>query len=435
MVYILKSSQINKNGKVRNSREDDLFMKKILVVSTYYYERLKVVLDDMLNMLKEENPKEQYELYIVNENYGATTSTEVKYKNYISTSDSTDENEMNKLVECVRSWPEFDFSVQTDEYAVTILAIINSRLGLIGLTLEEEHKFRDKVTMKKYLNDDIQKPLLYTLEDIKNNSISYPVIVKPRTFAASKGVCKINNKEELLAIIENKQVDYSRPSIDTMDDLEVEEFIDGDVYHIDGIVFNGQVVFCVTSKYINSCFNYAHGKMLGSIKEIDKKQEQALNFAKKVNRDLGIPDGGFHLEAFYKNNDFAFLEIGIRPGGGDIVPTIEAATGVDLSKEHLKCQLGVKPSITKNKTKAFGWLNFPCIHGYDYDKYVKSVNIPHFNPESLYLSKVPSVGDKATASFVHYGNALGTFIFISDNREQLKKDMKKYAEEYSVDVE
>ena len=410
-------------------------MKKIFVVSTLYYQRLEVVLDDLLKELKKENPQEEYEFYIVNENYGCEAPTNVKYNYYISTHDSTDDNEMKKIYDCVREWPICDYSIQTDEYAVTILGLVNSELGLPGLTLEEEHKFRDKVKMKQNLKDDVNKPELYTLDDVENDRFSYPVIIKPRTFAASKGVCLINNKEELLSELEGKYVDYTRPSIDTMEDYEIEQYIGGDVYHIDGIVFNGEIVFCVASRYIGSCFNYAHGKLLGSMKATDTQQKQAISFAKKVHRDLKIPDGVFHLESFYHNEDFVFLEIGIRPGGGDIVPAIKVGTGIDLAKEHIKCQLGLKPDEPTGNDKFFGWLNFPCIHEFEKEQYVKSVTLPNFTPESLYSSNIPKVGDKATCDFVHYGISLGSFVFLSDDRKKSEEEMQLYAEEYKVVIE
>lgn len=410
-------------------------MKKIFVVSTFYYPQLEKVLDDLEKTLRKENPHENWEFYIVNENYGSEAPNNVKYEHYISTYDSTRDEEMNKIYDCVRQWPSCDYSLQTDEYAVTILALINSELGLSGLTLEKEHKFRDKVKMKQKLKIDVKKPALYTLDEAKNDTICYPVIIKPRTFAASKGVSLINSKDELLWALRDKKVDYTRASIDTMDDYEIEQYIGGDVYHIDGIVFEGKIVFCVASKYIGSCFNYAQGKLLGSIKAADNQQKQALDFAEKVHRDLQIPDGVFHLEAFYENNKFVFLEIGIRPGGGDIVPAIKAGTGIDLAKEHIKCQLGIKPDTVKSEDKFFGWLNFPCVFEFEKDKFVQSVTLPDFTPKSLYSSSIPSIGDRATADFVYYGNTLGSFVFLYDNCEVLEKEMNAYAEGYKVVIE
>ncbi len=409
-------------------------MKRILVVSTLGYQRLETILKNLERMLK---AKEECEFYIVNENYGSSKPNDIKFKNYIFTSDSTNDEEMNKIYNGVKKWPKFDFSLQTDEYAVTILALINEKLNLPGLTLDDMNKFRDKVSMKQKLGNDINKPILYTLEDVKNNKVEYPVIIKPRTFAASKGVKLITDKECLLNEINDKCVDYSRVSIDTMDDYEIEQYINGNVYHIDGIVFEEKIIFCVASQYIGSCFEYAQGKLLGSIKATKIQQRQARAFVEKIHRDLVIPDGVFHLEAFYYKGEFVFLEIGIRPGGAEIVPTIKAATGVDLAEEHIKCQLGIKPKLGKNTESIFGWLNFPREFRFekDKDKYVKEVILPKYTSQYLYSSSIPEIGDRATEDFVHYDSALGSFIFVGEDRNAIKNEMKVYAEEYKVIIE
>lgn len=403
----------------------------VLIVSTLYYQRLVELLDSLTADF-EERSVDEINYYVVNENYGAEQPSNVKFKHYISTSDSTDTQEMERIYNEVRTWPKFDYSIQTDEYAITILALINTELGLPGLTMEDEHKFRDKVKMKQALKDDVPTPKLYALDDVKNNVFEYPVIVKPRTFAASKGVEIMEDKETLIEFLKDKQVNYERASIDTMFDYEIEQYVSGDIYHIDGIVFDGNIKFCVASRYLGNCFNYAQGKILGSVVADDSQQEKAIALAKKVNRDLEIPNGVFHLEAIYHDDDFVFLEIGARPGGGDIVPTINLATGVDLTKEHIKCQIGIKPLDIKREKNYFGWLNFPCIYEYERSQFVKEIEMPQKKLKSLNKFKLPKIGDKATSDFVNYGNALGTFIFLSNDYEEMKADMEEIIKSYKV---
>ena len=406
-------------------------MTNVLVVSTISYKRVEALLDILADRFHDK----RFEFYIINETFDAKPPENPKYNNYVSINDSSDEKDIDAALSHARSWPNFEHSIQTDEYAVTLLAILNDHLKLEGLTIEQAHRFRDKVPMKQYLSQNICKPKLYTRQDILDNLIEYPVIVKPRTFAASRGVCIAKSKGELLHNIKGKNIDYSRPAKDTVEDVEVEEYIDSDVYHIDGLVFNGNIVFCTTSRYVESCFGYAQGKIFGSISVPKLQQEQALDFAQKVHSDLRIPDGAFHLECFFKNQKFIFLEIGIRPGGAEIVPAIEAATGINLSEEHLVCQLGMKPTFEAHTQKHFGWLNYPYIYNCDSTKYVKKIVLPITTPASLYYSMVPKVGEKASSKFVNYDNSLGKFIFISDNREVLEKDMLAYANEYKVEVE
>lgn len=406
-------------------------MTRVLVVSTYSYEKLESYLD----ILVKKYPERQFEFYIVNETYGRKPPENTKYSNYVSINDSSNEEDISKVLNHVCKWPMCEITIQSDEYAITLLAIINARLGLIGLTQEQEQSFRDKVRMKQLLGIDVCKPRLYSKQQILDNLVSYPVVVKPRTFAASRGVYVVCSKEELLDSIKDKKFDYNRASVDTIDDVEVEEYIDSDTYHIDGLVSNGQIVFCTASKYIGSCLSYAQGKILGSISLPISRQEEALSFAKKVHRDLVIPNGAFHLECFYRSEEFVFLEIGVRPGGAEIVPTIEAGTGINLIEEHLKYQLGIESDIKIEKFRHFGWVNLPYKYDHDSPRYVKSIVLPSVNTNSIYSSSIPHIGEKATADFVDYSRSLGHFVFRSECPEELEKDIYIYIREYQVEVE
>ena len=173
-----KNSFMDKIKIVKESEEPENFIKKVLVVSTINYHRLENVLDRLIDNFKNENIK--LKLYIVQEIYQGERPTNVKYENYIFTSDSRDPNELNRIITEVNKWGTFfDYNIQTDEFAIDILSYINSNLKLKGLKIKDTLKFRDKVIMKQNLNKDIQKPKLYSLEEINNDNVIYPVILKP----------------------------------------------------------------------------------------------------------------------------------------------------------------------------------------------------------------------------------------------------------------
>jgi hypothetical protein len=245
-------------------------------------------------------------------------------------------------------------------------------------------------------------------------------------------VQKFSSKEDLLLYLSDKKFDYTRKSNYNINDVEVEEYIDAPICHIDGLVFKGDIVLCVASEYIGTCFDYSKGKTLGSIIGNEEQQKKALDFANEINKNLKLPNGAFHLEAFWHKNDFIFLEIAIRFGGGEIVPNFEKAYGINLIHEHIKCQLGIKPPEIKNLYKYFGFLIFPRPVDLKVDSYVKNINF-EFKPKSMYLSKIPKIGEKANVSFVQYSNTLGSFAFVSNNRDELINDIKKFLKEYKVE--
>lgn len=410
-----------------------MLKKKVLVVSTCRYESLTSILDNFELNLQAEMINETFEYYIVNVIYHSEKPPNIKYKYYIHSSDCNDIKELEKIAEEVKKWNvKFDYSFQISEYSVEVLGYINSKLNFDGVKYEDIHKFRDKVIMKKSLSKAIKKPLLYNIEDIKQNNVKYPVIVKPRCFASSWGVKKINSKEDLLSYLSNKKFDYNRKSNYNLDDVEVEEYIEAPICHIDGLIFNGEIIFCVVSEYIGTCFDYSKGKPLCSVKGTDEQQVKGLAFANEINKNLKLPNGAFHLEAFWKNNDFIFLEIAIRFGGAEVIPTIEKAYGINLINEHIKCQLGIKHLIKNNLFKYFGWICFPRPVDLKIDTFVKNVKL-NYKPKSLFLYKIPDIGDKVNADFVEYSKTLGSFGFVSNNRDELINEVKRFLHEYKVE--
>ena len=408
-------------------------VKKILVVATSRYENLLTTLDNFENSLSKEIFNEPYEFYIVNVIFNGEMPKNIKYKYYIHSSDCNNIEELERIAKEVKKWNvKFDYNFQISEYGVEILGYINSKLNFDGIKYEEIHKFRDKVIMKKSLSETIKKPKLYDIDDIKNDKVIYPVIVKPRCFASSWGIKKICSKDELLIYLKDKKFDYSRVSNYNLNDVEVEEYIDGNICHIDGLVFNGKVIFCVASEYFGTCFGYSKGQPLCSVKGNDNFQNKALIYANEINKNLRLPNGAFHLEAFLINNDFIFLEIAIRFGGAGVVPSIEKSYGINLIHEHIKTQIGINNFKIRNDFKYFGWICIPRPLELKVDSYVKKINF-EYKPKSLFSYQIPDIGEKVNASFVKFSSTLGSFDFVSNNRDELISEMKKLLLEYKVE--
>ena len=66
-------------------------------------------------------------------------------------------------------------------------------------------------------------------------------MLKPRSSAAAIGIKKVANRDELWRALEAAGDERSGGVL--------EQFVPGDVYHVDSIVWNGAVVFAVAFKY------------------------------------------------------------------------------------------------------------------------------------------------------------------------------------------
>jgi len=406
-------------------------MKKILIVTTH------VDIESRLIKMIKNNILPEAEYSVVAEFFGEVPKVSTYFKNFFPIQDLRNENEISEAIEKSKEWGPFDCVLQTDEYAVHLAAVIREHLNVKGLRTKDVTKFRDKVEMKKSLKDQVRAPYLYEMEMLLNNPDLFPVVVKPRSYAGSKGICVLHSIQELDKYLKehNISIDDQTDSFRefAMDEVEFEEYIQGLIFHIDGLVFNNEIIFCSASKYEGICLNFLKGEPLGSISIDDKdEQDRWKAFTQQVHEAMEIPDGAFHLEAFLTNEgERIFLEIGIRPGGSLVVPSIEAAVGINLDEAHLQCQLDITPEINLKNAKNYGWLVYPKVYDSESEQKIKEVCLPQVSLPSVTWSEIPGIGQPLTGSF-SYVNNLGSFVFVSEATEQINQDLKVLINQYSV---
>jgi biotin carboxylase len=159
--------------------------------------------------------------------------------------------------------------------------------------------------------------------------------LKPRAQAAAIGIRKIASAEQLWETIHalgDAQADYV-----------LEQFVPGDVYHVDSLLFNRRVVFAIASRYGMPPMAVAHEGGIFVTRTLPDEDEvgtalKALNA--RVLESFGLQRGASHTE-FIRDRDgrLYFLETSARVGGAFIVDVVEAATGVNLWREWAKIEI------------------------------------------------------------------------------------------------
>lgn len=193
-------------------------------------------------------------------------------------------------------------------------------LGIIPLvpneiTAEEcfdKYKMYEK--LKKY-NINTAKTFLNIndfLIDYANNSINFPVFIKPRTGSGSIGAQKVISLDELKLALQDKRFEYI-----------IQEFMDGedcdaDIY-IDSI--SHRVVSIFSKKKIET-------KIGGASKTISFKDPNLFEFIKMLVGKFEF-SGPINVDFFYRNGAYYLSEINPRFGGGYLHAY---GSGVDFPK-------------------------------------------------------------------------------------------------------
>jgi hypothetical protein len=117
-----------------------------------------------------------------------------------------------------------------------------------------------------------------------------------------------------------------------------EQYLPGEVFHVDSLVDDGQVVFAAASQYGRPPLNVYQDGGVFITRTLDRRSEdfQALMDAnRRMLTALGMTRGATHAEFLKAGADgrFYFIECASRVGGANIAETVEFATGVNLWRE------------------------------------------------------------------------------------------------------
>ncbi len=303
----------------------------------------------------------------------------------------------------------FDRVISVSEYELMDAAIIREVLGVPGPRPVDVEKVRNKVAMKRAVQDHgIATPRWIRADEAVSRSLELlwegKVVLKPVDGASSQDVTVHRTVEEALARLEVYRSHGKNP-----EKFELEEYVEGAILHMDGLVSNGVIQCFVASQYIGTCLDYARGKPLGSF-QIEHRSEHQ-DWAQRCISAVGIQNSAFHLEAIQKGDQLVFLEVGARVGGGDVVDTFELATGIHLPSEELKLYLNEPVSIRVSAPyqSQFGWFVFPGhhlpgpfsgVHGFDAYKFhpgmvrwnALAAGAPLFNNITYQSREVPLAG-------------------------------------------
>ncbi len=243
---------------------------------------------------------------------------------------------------------KIDRIVALDDFEIETAAALREHLRVPGMGDTTARHFRDKLAMRmKAKNEGIRVPeFVHALnyEEMREymERVPPPYVLKPRSEASAIGIKKVNHPDEL------------RPILDLLGDKQshyvLEKYVPGEVFHVDSIISEREVVFSVKSKYGAPPMDVAHdgGVFITRVLPHESTDTKALDEHNKILINaLGLVRGVTHAE-FIKGRDdgeFYFLEIASRVGGANIAETVEAATRINLWAEWAKIEAGldVKP--------------------------------------------------------------------------------------------
>lgn len=216
---------------------------------------------------------------------------------------------------------------------VLLAARLREVLGLPGLTIAETIPFRDKERMKQVLDAaGVRTPRhvsATTAAGVREAAerIGFPVIVKPIAGAGSADTYRVDDVAQLGDVL---------PLLLHVEEVSVEEFVDGEEFTHDTICADGRILFENVGWYRpRPLVGRRHEWISPSTVALRDLDVPYLAGGRAMGREvlaaLGFRDGFTHMEWYRTaSGEVVFGEIGCRPPGARTVDLMNFATDDDL---------------------------------------------------------------------------------------------------------
>lgn len=225
------------------------------------------------------------------------------------------------------------------EVDVLRAARVRKKLGIIGQDSDDAAFFRDKTLMKRRAWErGIEVPKFARIscpadlvEFISANG--FPVVTKPYDGRGSADVCVLQSDDDVDAFLTDGTA--------TAGNYTVEEFIEGDMYRVDGLYVSGVPVVMHVGRYLKDCLAFIRGETIGT-HGLDQKNPVLGRIEAFTRHLLGkalpFPSTSiFHVQLFHTPDDRLVLcEVASRLGGGVINEEVRFATGIDIKMDYVK---------------------------------------------------------------------------------------------------
>mmetsp|Transcript_24803 Transcript_24803/g.63947 ORF Transcript_24803/g.63947 Transcript_24803/m.63947 type:complete len:638 (+) Transcript_24803:91-2004(+) len=287
---------------------------------------------------------------------------------------------MQGIKRAVSEVGELDGVTTFCELAVPLAVRIAEKLGLPHNTPDSIDFARDKHKARELMQQaGLPTPKHHRITkaadvQVAAEVVGFPAVIKPVSGAASIGVMRVDNMQQLNDAYARVSSDMRRAKVvagalsegDLEEDeqgnagswldlvLMLEEYLDGQEVDVDLIFDNGVPAYgAVTDNwptvepYFNETGSNCPSTLPGS------EQQELCELAVRSVQALGLSMGVFHVELKQTSRGPRLIEINCRMGGGPVRDINLLVWGVDLVEENLYAHVGipVRPFIARQPLK------------------------------------------------------------------------------------
>jgi len=247
-----------------------------------------------------------------------------------------------KAVSFLARTRDFDRIAALDDFDVEMAAALREHLRVPGMGDTTVRYFRDKLAMRMAAREaGIRVPdFVHVLNHDRVRAfldrVPSPWVLKPRSMAGAIGIKKVHSAGDFWPAIES--------SGDMQSHYLLEQFVPGDIFHVDTIVYRKQIQFAIASGYGRPPMEVSHEGGVFTTRILERDSDlvrDLLHVNERVMAAFGLVNGVSHTEFIQARGtgEIYFLETSARVGGAHIAELVEAATGLNLWAEWAKVEV------------------------------------------------------------------------------------------------
>jgi biotin carboxylase len=202
--------------------------------------------------------------------------------------------------------------------------------------------------------------------DADPHEIGFPCVLKPLGLSASRGVIRADNPAEFIAAFARIRRILEQPEIlrfhdDVNSAIQIEEYIEGREFALEGLMTNGEVeVLAIFDKPdpLEGPF-FEETIYVTPSRQADDVQQAIIEATKRAVLALGLYHGPVHAEMRVNATGVYMLEVAARPIGGLCARALRFEGGLTLEELVILHAVGKVPEARKISPASLGVMMIP----------------------------------------------------------------------------
>ena len=319
-----------------------------------------------------------------------------------------------------------------NEAGMKLAAKLRLKYKLPGMGIEITEKMSNKILQRKLWDKaklscpnwvTVKHSKKYKNVNIISKRLKFPLIIKPADSAGSRGVTKIESKNQII-----KNIDKAM-KISNIKHVIIEEYIEGIEYTIESFTNNSKtIILAVTKKYKIPGTNKTVANQLESLDNKNFLFKHLGNLTIEALKALKFENGPAHTEIIYNHisGEEIIVETAGRGGGFKILDSlVPAITGFDATKASILQAINKQIRIPKlsNNYAILKWLpsrkgTVRSISGFNKVRRNENKNI------NIEGNNFVDIGAKVNTPTCD-GDRLGYLLCWGKNKSEVKEILKK----------